>query len=345
MAEGSTRAFDNEAREASTADLRRLLAIIDLAYQAVEAPERLGPVLTEVAAAVGAGSALLVAIGDGERRLLADGHADATAAESQVEQESDGRRGRGTRTVPLGAGLELVLDRAELEPSRQRLLTQLIPHLTRAFRLADRLSAIERRTLHAATLERLPTGVAILGNQGQVLFVNRAARGLADGGAPFSIQGGRLVPRHPVARALFESLVDRVVAPVTSGRRQAGGRVGLERPGGVPVELLVVAFDGRIDGNSAAGAVFLSQAGAVPGIEERLSETYELSDSEVRVAVQLVEGCPATPSEQEAEVESVREAIMSLFDKLGSTRQRDLVWLLLRPPGAVFYPQRARQNI
>ncbi len=320
------------AASAGTVGLR-LVELVDLAYQTVDFPERLGVLLSEIAETVGAGSALLVASAAGERRLLSAGHADPTRDAADVR--SLAALDPGTRTVPVGGGLELVLDVKELSPSELALLGRLTPHLSRAFRLAERVAISERSAVHAPALERLPTGVTLLDAEGRSLFMNRAARHLLAAGSPLVLDGGKLAPCHPVSRALLESLVVQVAAPSAAGRRRAGGRLRLPEGEGAAVDLVVVPFEGRIDGAVASCAVFLSREGEVPGVEERLAQLYELSPGEARCAMHLVEG-QQLEADPKAEPEKVRETVAALYEKLGSTRQRDLVWLLLRPLGAVF---------
>jgi len=311
-------------------DLCRLVDLIDLAYQAIELPGRLHSLLAEVAAATGVESILLVGTAGGERQLLADAH---VALRRDEVRDLAPRSERGTRTVPLGGGLELVLDRAELPPAGRLLLQRLIPHLARALRLAERFAAVERAGLHVAAIERLALAVTLLDERGRILLLNRAARRMVSTGGPLGIEDGRLVPRHPLSRVLFESLVERVASPASSGRRRGGGRLRLEDGDGEPVDLVVTAFDGHVDGAAASCAVFLSEVGSPASLEARLSEIHGLGEDETRAFLHLVEGCPSASADMN---EGIARGVKALYGKLGSTRQRDLVGLLLRPPGAVY---------
>jgi len=239
-----------------------------------------------------------------------------------------------TRTVPLAGGFELVLDRVDECAETLVAITALVPHLVRALRLGERLGA--RTSSHnwkLSDLDRLPIGVLLLAGDGTALAINRAARGILSSATSVELSGRRLVPHSPVQRAMVETLVERLVAPPEPGRRFVGGRFHLADGTWGEVDLLLTRFDTRCENEIVHAVAVLSAAGAAITPEERLRDLLGLDTEETALTVALVLG--REPREGD-EGETLQTRIRSLYDKLGTTRQTDLVRLLLRPPGVVF---------
>lgn len=311
---------------------RRVLAVVERVYDAAEHPERLRDALAAVADLAGAGSALLFVVDGADRRLLAASHAPARLTGSHATRVP--LRSDTTRTVPLAGGFELVLDHVDECAETLVAITALVPHLVRALRLGERLGA--RTSSHnwkLSDLDRLPIGVLLLAGDGTALAINRAARGILSSATSVELSGRRLVPHSPVQRAMVETLVERLVAPPEPGRRFVGGRFHLADETWGEVDLLLTRFDTRCENEIVHAVAVLSAAGAAITPEERLRDLLGLDTEETALTVALVLG--REPREGD-EGETLQTRIRSLYDKLGTTRQTDLVRLLLRPPGVVF---------
>jgi len=315
----------------STAKERSVLAVVERLYDAAEHPDRMREALAAVADLAGAGSAMLVIANGGERSLLAASHAPGRGAGSGVARSPGGA---ATRTVPLPGGFELVFDRVDEEPQTLASIAALTPHLIRALHLAERLGA--RTSTHhwkLSDLDRLPIGALLIGSDGEALAINRAARSVLSSATSIQLSARRLEPRAPGPRAMVETLIERLVAPPEPGRRFVGGRFHFTDETWGEVDLLLTRFDTRCENETVHAVAVVSATGAAISPEERLRSLFALDAEETALAVDLILGRePGSPAEKEA----ARDRIRSLYEKLGTTRQTDLVRLLLRPPGVVF---------
>jgi PAS domain-containing protein len=320
--------------EAREIQLEAVYEVVDLIYQAVEEPARLAAALGALAGIAGVGEAVLVQARGGERRVLAEGHSDHVSHHGERSPENGPP---GTRTVPLCGGYELVLDRTQLEPARLAAVVRLAPHLSRALRLAERVGhEALRRVVHAAHLDRLSAGVALLAPGGEVTYLNPAARRvLARAGAALALVERRLVVSNPVSRALFEATLERLEVWPRSERRTRGCRLALWDDVRLAAELLAAPFDEPLERGQARTILFLSAPEIAPTIEEIFTQMEGLTSRQARIVVQLLAGRePEEGGELDAEV--VAEEVKTLFERLGTTRQRDLVRRVLRVPGELF---------
>lgn len=311
--------------------VRRLLDCLDRIYEAIEQPQQLQEALAILAELLGAASALVLAVDGAERRLIGAAH----AASSQTNG-----RGRlpvtslGLRTVPLAGGFELVLERSHLPEQELALLVHLTPHLTRAIRLAERLGSQPAIAADGGVdLDRLPLGLVLLSASREVVAINRAARGVLSSCTSLGLVEQRLVATRPAARAILETLVERVTSPPSAERRFVGGRLELEDECWKRLDLLVVrAADERLPAG-AVGAVLLSAPGAALAAEQRFRDLFGIDEVEARVAVDLLVGRP--PSDLPAGRDAAA-VVQGIYRRIGTTRQADLLHFVLRPPGVVF---------
>lgn len=307
------------------------LAFLDLAYETAESPSRLREALALLAELVGAPSVLLLSTEAGERRLVAAAHAPSSPANESAELNVRSDR---LRTIPLSHALELVVDASATRPLQEALLLRLAPHLGRALRIADRHAHDEEDDhLSLARLDRLALAVVLLDPNGQVVLLNRVARVLLGAATSIEIASHRLAVRQGVARVLFESLVERVIAPPDPDRKFVGGRLTVPDGQWGGIQLLVAPCSTRVSHSEVSAAVLLSAPGLAPPPEERLCDLFGLAPEEARVAVDIIAG---RGRDEDPDREATEALVRALYRKLGTTRQADLLRLALRPPGVVF---------
>ncbi len=328
------------ARVNGYADLEAVYRLVDLVYETVEHPDQMTDALAALAELTGAGSVLLLAIEGQERRLVAAGRAPLRIGEAgtgAVHVRSD-----RTRTIPLGVGFELVLDQDELAPRARAAIVRLVPHLGRALRLAERLGSAERGDPgRLGALERLPLAVLFLDRGGRPIFLTHAARPLLASATSIQLEDHRLIARNPVSRALLETLLERVLSAPTASRSFVGGHLTLADDTWNRIDLLVAPCCTQIEKSEIRAVVFLSAPGCVKSPEALLQERYALGADEARTLGRLLAGQEPDGGDGPG---GARALVDALYRKLGTTRQSDLVRLLLRPPGVVFESEAQRSR-
>lgn len=212
------------------------------------------------------------------------------------------------------------LDRA-LEQHCRRLATQ------------HRIVRLEahRETL-AHLMDRLPMGVILLGGDGTVLMTNRAAEqilGEADG---LGVKAGRLQGGNELRGLLSQA------TRITEGTR-VGRAITLERPSERPALSTLVTPLGdvaaSIGNGEPAAAIFVSDPGhRVENAEELLCRLYTLTPTEARMTAVLMQGRSVEDAAGELAISTntARTHLKRVFSKTGTSRQGELISLLLSGP-------------
>ncbi|HVL69947.1 MAG TPA: helix-turn-helix transcriptional regulator [Vicinamibacterales bacterium] len=219
-----------------------------------------------------------------------------------------------------------------------RILSQLMPHLTRAahvHRLLCRAEA-ERHNLVSA-LDSVTTAVVFVDAAARVLCANAAAERIlraADG-----LQAGKagLEAGTPAQTKALRGLVTSVSRPDDDSAAGDLAPLRVERPSGAPPYVLAVlpmrSPASPFSDRRATAAVFVSDPSWVPLSAEVLARKgYSLTRAEARVAVRLLHG---DSIEEAASVTGVtahtaRTHLKRILAKTGTRRQAELVALLLR---------------
>jgi DNA-binding CsgD family transcriptional regulator len=216
---------------------------------------------------------------------------------------------------------------------RMRLI---VPHIRRAVLIGRTfdLKAAEAATF-ADTLDGLSVGVCLVDVGGRIVHANAAGYAIISAGDILRSVGGRLVAHDArIDKALREAFAaagrgdaalgtmgiavpltgkddERYVAhvlPLTSGARRRAGRT-----------------------YTAAAALFVRKATLeVPSAFEVIGKTFELTPTELRVLLAIVEvgGVPEVAAALGVAVTTVKTHLGRLFEKTGATRQADLVKLV-----------------
>lgn len=177
-------------------------------------------------------------------------------------------------------------------------------------------------------LDRLQLGVVLLGADGGVVFVNRSARSILEKETAVRLEPGALLLADRAADRQLRQLLP-------AGDEEAhGGAVLVPRAGKAPLTLLVTPLGseaGRF-GAHAVRAVFLSDPErGVGSSEDLLRSLYGLTPAEARFVVQLLQGhtVEQAASELGVSTHTARSHLRSVFAKTGTSRQSELVRLLL----------------
>lgn len=223
----------------------------------------------------------------------------------------------------------------EFSPDDIEAIRTLVPHLKRALGVHRRMVDLQFcNQTEARALDRAPFGIVLLDSAGRVLLANKQATDIAaEGVIRLSRSGFHAVSCRDDAR--LQALIRSASAPVTLGN--GGAAVMLQALENRRIAVLVTPMKTEIIGIAPAVAVFLSDDGMRPGSRtELLKALFELTPAEARLAEQLAQG-PALCDAADAlgiTVGTARTQLKSVFRKTDTSRQAELVRLLLLLPSA-----------
>lgn len=222
----------------------------------------------------------------------------------------------------------------------------LIRHLSRALGAMHKLQDLEFRVATSVqALDRLPGAVVLLAPRGHVLFANKAAHGIFNMDDGLALRAG-----HPLrdglgwirastshGQALLDQAVKRALtvdplnAPhfseATTVERKSGKRSYLVRA--CP---LADSADFSDCAKQAAGLLFLTDPDAELELDtDAVVQLYKLTPSELKVAAELLKGEPLKDVASALGIgePTVKTHLQNLFAKTGTTRQQQLVRLLM----------------
>ena len=237
--------------------------------------------------------------------------------------------------LPGEGRLSLLLDRADLDAETHQLVERVAPLLARAWRLTDAMAAAERRqSWSARVLEPLATGTLVVGRDGVVLQTNPAARAKLAAQSELRIDDGRL---RGASQALDRSLTALFSSDSQfDERRVATESMLISRGGDGALEVLVIASPRFADALPTAVAVVLlfdPRADAEdPAVA--LAARYDLSFEQAQVVGHLLRGrsIPEVASELGVPTPVISSCLGGIYQQVGTTRQVELVKLLLAGP-------------
>lgn len=319
-----------------------LLDVVGDLLIAVQEPGLWPAALSRLAGCLGCQQVMLLR-GEGTRRaVLATNSLDPVAIRRLA-----GRRSDLDATWPVcppefrefslpGEGrLSLLLDRNEVDAETHLLVERVAPILARAWRLTDALAAAERRqSWSARVLEPLATGILVVGRDGVVLQTNPAARAKLAAQSELRIDDGRL---RGASQALDRSLSALFTNDGSfDERRVATESMLISRGGDGALEVLVIASPRFADALPTAVAVVLvfdPRADAEdPAVT--LAARYDLSFEQAQVVGHLLRGrsIPEVASELGVPTPVISSCLGGIYQQVGTTRQVELVKLLLAGP-------------
>lgn len=248
----------------------------------------------------------------------------------------------------------MVIGRAASRPAissvETKLFSAILPHLARAWRVRRALAEMEALagTLRFV-LDRIGRGVIVTGPDGQVRFANRAADALLSRGRGLDTRQGRLRAERPRHTDALLSLIERAAATGVGAEAVAVDALAIpsstdERPLAVVAEPLAPAHGGALGHSATPGAVLFisdSESSTRPS-EERLRVVYGLTSAEARLTNLVVEGHGVASAAETLGVSpnTVKYHLKTVFEKVGVSRQADLVRRVLADVGGLAEPEK-----
>lgn len=225
-----------------------------------------------------------------------------------------------------------------------RQLKLLLPHLKRVLILTQRLRQLELESNQlASVLDELPTAALLVSEKLNVICGNRRGEALLAEGTCLTVRRGRLTAQHSDGNSALQSAVSRA-------HRMADGIIGqpmappevicLRRAGRTPLQVLAIPLSPRYRLRQRAGLkarVLLMlydpevQTTIMPELLERL---FDFTFTEAVVAARLAEGTSIKEiaAERRCSVSTVRTHVKRIMQKTHTSRQGELVQLILTSP-------------
>ena len=243
------------------------------------------------------------------------------------------------------AGLSVFRREGEepISEAEMRRADVLVSHFHRAFRMRMRLDAAHHARVPVAdALDRLPLGMLVLDGNRHVLIENAsAARVLAleDG---IEIRSAGLAAADARENTKLHQLIKAALESTEGQSLNGTSFMQISRPSGrqplsVMVSPLLSAPAGALS-SEAVVACFISdpEAGHVPTLEA-LGQIYGLTPAEAEVVQLLAKGLPLDEiaADRGISLNTVRSHLKHIFSKTGTSRQGELLGLVMTDVGSI----------
>jgi DNA-binding CsgD family transcriptional regulator/PAS domain-containing protein len=215
--------------------------------------------------------------------------------------------------------------------SHQKLLGALIPHLQRATDIHRILVDLRSQVGELAlVLEQLSCGIVLLDENARLLVLNSAARRILTENNGLRLSADRL---SAVSLRDDVRLTQIIHGALAIGRSApTGGAMIFPRDRGHPLTLTVFPLRSAAMDTRIAAAVFMSVPDLFPRVDLRtFAKLYGITPAETRVATLLLQGRTLRDAAElvGVSVHTVRSQLKSILHKTGTSRQSELVKVLL----------------
>ena len=226
-------------------------------------------------------------------------------------------------------------DEGYLDADSVRLLELLLPHLQSAMEIRQALGTAEARAKGAeAVADASTTPTFLLSTDGYILHANSAGRELLREGDGLADKAGTLCATKSTMRKPLQTLLkgERTGAGGFSGFCTAKP-LALERPSGRrPLQLLA----SPVQGQGTDNVLLLATDPEKPVVlrDDVLREHYKLTEAETEVANGLLTGysLEEVAALRKVKIGTVREQVKSILAKTGTSKQSEMVKLLMTLP-------------
>jgi DNA-binding CsgD family transcriptional regulator/PAS domain-containing protein len=247
----------------------------------------------------------------------------------------------GTIEIDARRASVLSVNRSESRPPFGRgetaLLRELMPHLQRALQIHRRLADSQALADGSITaLDLLAHGILLLDTAGRIMFANRTAEEVLRAHDGLTVHRKELFGARVNETTALRALIAAAVATSGGEGTGAGGLVLIGRPSGrSPLRVLVTPVVQRhvlMGSAGAAACVFITDPERSPlPATVHLQRAFGFSAAETRVAAALLDGESVECLADRLCISrnTARTHLRRLFAKTGTTRQADLIRVLL----------------
>jgi DNA-binding CsgD family transcriptional regulator len=219
------------------------------------------------------------------------------------------------------------------------LANRLVSHLARAFELYQMLAGVtHQRHALAEVMNRLPAGVVLLNDEGRVVLTNRSAIRILGRHDGLFLADDALHAQDAGAEETLQRRISEVTAAPPNAEDESengsGGTLAAPRTSGDGAYMISVArlLPGRTV-HDAVASVLLSdpEIGAEPAVE-LLRDLHDLTPAEAELVGHLARGrsLEEAAKARGVSINTVRSQLKQVFSKTNTSRQGELVQLVLR---------------
>lgn len=208
----------------------------------------------------------------------------------------------------------------------------LLPHLERALQIHHRIAGLVReRDIAFDVVDGLALGVLLVASDGRLLFANRVAERVLQGGQGLSVSHGRLCAQDHRQQQNLERMIGEAAGTSAAQGLSAGGTLSLPRIDGEPLTLLVSPFRAEAAGFGpllpAAVVIFADPDRPAAISEKALMSAYRLTRAQARLLAGLLKGRKLTEYAATAglSINTAKTLMSQVFYKTGHNRHADLV--------------------
>jgi DNA-binding CsgD family transcriptional regulator len=229
------------------------------------------------------------------------------------------------------------VDTGVFRPRAVELLRLLAPHITKAAKIS---AAFDLRTLQAKVLEKtldtLSSGVLLLNAQGQSIYMNTAAQRILHNHSGARLAQGKLVIKDTAAEDAFKASLAALRDPARA-REQPPAAIAVADESAPLIMTVLPIETGRrkslLGAFEATVAVFVQNMTALPPMpSEAFSTLYGFTPTETKVTMALLQGFATADIADILGITegTVRSHVKNILSKTGTTRQAELVQVLMR---------------
>ncbi len=243
--------------------------------------------------------------------------------------------GFGKKAIRMGAQDFLVRNQITAESMVRSLVNAIERHQSHQSAPEASAPLLESAT---AVLNRLPMGVIMVTAEGKVLFMNEKASGYIKTGDGLMVTADRTcVATEPSENKALSQLLIDTLSPDTSSHNEGDFALSLSRQNKDSPLTVMVAQLGT--GKAGKGAVmFVSDPMEPVEIStETVCRLYALTPAEARLTLGLTNGRTLDDMAEEwgVSMHTVRSQLRQIFRKTETSRQSELVKLILTGPAAI----------
>lgn len=232
----------------------------------------------------------------------------------------------------------------EWSDQRMDMLTALVPHIQRALKIHRQLALLEteEKALRLG-FDKMVMGLALIDRFGEIVYTNPMANNILQGHPSLTRRGNRIYATHREdGHKLAEMLNEAIQSDAGLDREPRA--IGLRSPASsqvLPVLVTPVSKGDRLadaDSNRVRAAIYFSDPQhSHPMSPDTLMKTYGLTAAEAWVAIGVANGLSLEDVAEQSgtSINTARSQLRSIFRKTNTSRQAELVKLLLTGPFSI----------